>query len=220
MANHSKRARSRKRRPSSNPPRAGAAAENGPGGKAPSATAATASTATATTEPESAPRAPASSTAARVRASAERRRLERLASRPQTAVSRTYGERPKPPWHPLPLSELLILVGAIGVVVGFARGISHGTAPLLAGIAAIAIGTLEVTLREHRSGYRSHMIMLAALPIVVFHSVLLLVLSAFIRVPALANVGLLAVDLALFLVIFKLLRTSFLTARTRAAGRG
>jgi hypothetical protein len=154
-----------------------------------------------------------------VRASAERRRMQRLAAR-QTAVSRRYGERPKPAWHPLPLSELLILVGAIGVVVGFGRGISHGGTPLLAGIAAIAIGTLEVTLREHRSGHRSHMIMLAGLPVVVFHSVLLLVLSAFTRVPAIANVGLLAIDLALFLVLLKLLRTSFLTARTRAAGRG
>ena len=33
------------------------------------------------------------------------------------------------PWHPLPLSELLILIGAIGTVVGLlARGIRPGAA--------------------------------------------------------------------------------------------
>ncbi len=138
----------------------------------------------------------------------------------QTPVSRRYGERPRPPWHPLPLSELLILVGAIGVIVGLRRGISHGGPPLLAGIAAVALGTLEVTLREHRSGFRSHTVMLAALPVVVFHSVVALVISAFARIPAIATVGLLGLDLILFLAMFKLLRTNFLTARTRTAGRG
>lgn len=139
---------------------------------------------------------------------------------PQTPVSRRYGERPRPPWHPLPLSELLIVVGAIGVVVGFRRGVSHGGAPLLAGIAAVALGTLEVTLREHRSGFRSHTVMLAALPVVVFHSVAALAISAFARIPPIATVGLFALDLVLFLALFKLLRSNFLTARTRAAGRG
>jgi hypothetical protein len=150
------------------------------------------------------------------RASAQKARRQAAA---QTPVSRRYGERPRPPWHPLPLSELLILVGVIGVVVGFRRGVSHGGAPLLAGIAAVALGTLEVTLREHRSGFRSHTVMLAALPVVVFHSVLALAISAFARIPAVATVGLFALDLVLFLVLFKLLRSNFLTARTKAAGR-
>jgi hypothetical protein len=139
---------------------------------------------------------------------------------PQTPVSRSYGERPRPPWHPLPLSELLILVGAIGVIVGLRRGLSHGGPPLFAGIAAVALGTFEVTIREHRSGHRSHTIMLAALPVVVFHSVIALAISAFTRVPAVVTLVLLGLDLVLFLALFKLLRTSFLTARTRAAGRG
>ncbi len=134
-------------------------------------------------------------------------------------VSRRYGERPRPPWHPLPLSELLILVGAIGVIVGFGRGLAHGGPPLLAGIAAVALGTLEVTIREHRSGHRSHTVMLAALPVVVFHSVVALGISAFTPIPAVVTVGLLALDLLLFLILFKLLRSNFLTARTKAAGR-
>ena len=100
-------------------------------------------------------------------------------------------------------------MGVIGVVVGFRRGISHGGAPLLAGIAAVALGTLEVTLREHRSGFRSHTVMLAALPVVVFHSVVALAVSAFARIPPVATVGLFALDLVLFLALFKLLRSNF-----------
>jgi hypothetical protein len=192
MAKSSKRARSRKRRP--------AAAGRGPLGAS------------------SAEREQDGAVATVQRPSAARRARPRAPV--QTPVSRRYGERPRPPWHPLPLAELLILVGAIGVVVGLRRGISHGGPPLLAGIAAVALGTLEVTLREHRSGFRSHTVMLAALPVVVFHSMVALVISAFTRIPAIATVGLLGLDLILFLAMFKLLRSNFLTARTRAAGRG
>lgn len=103
--------------------------------------------------------------------------------------------------------------------MGLSRGLSHGGPPLLAGILAVCLGTVEVTLREHRSGHRSHTVMLAVLPVVIFHIAIVLVVSAFTPLPALANVGLLAVDLALFLTMFKLLRGNFLAARTRAVGR-
>jgi hypothetical protein len=203
MAKGSKRGRSRKRRPGASSTAGGAAA---PIAEAVAVDAAegVASARTATGK-------------TRARSSASQRRQSRAPV--QTPVSRRYGERPRPPWHPLPLSELLILVGVIGVIVGFGRGISHGGPPLLAGIAAVAIGTLEVTLREHRSGFRSHTVMLAALPVVIFHSVVALGISAFTRIPAIATVGLLGLDLLLFLLMFRLLRTDFLTARTRAAGR-
>src|SRR5207248_3828483 len=89
------------------------------------------------------------------------------------------GERPRPPWYPLPLSELLILVGAIGTVIGLRRGVSHGGPVLFAGLAAVIVGTVEVTLREHLGGYRSHTIILALLPTIVFHSAVALVVAAF-----------------------------------------
>jgi hypothetical protein len=131
----------------------------------------------------------------------------------------SYGERPQAPWHPLPLSELLILIGAIGTVVGLRRGISHGGPPLFAGIAAVALGTIEVTLREHLGGYRSHTLILALLPVIVLHSVAVLAVAAFTRPPQVLNVGLLVVDFALFVALFKLLRARFLDARTRAISR-
>jgi len=120
------------------------------------------------------------------------------------------GERPPAPWHPLPLSELLILVGAIGAVVGLSRGISHGAAPLIAGLVAVVIGTLEVTLREHLSGYRSHTIMLAVLPVIVLDTALVLLVTPFGTGVRLA---LLVLDVALFALLYKLLRARFLDAR-------
>jgi hypothetical protein len=122
----------------------------------------------------------------------------------------SLGERPQPPWHPLPLSEILILVGIIGVVVGLSRS-TPTTA--LAGVAAVLLGTAEVSWREHRSGFRAHTLLLALLPTVVFHSVVILLLSAFLDLPRVVNFGLLPVDLALALLLFKLLRARFEDAR-------
>jgi hypothetical protein len=147
------------------------------------------------------------------------RRDRAKAGRGSSPRAPTYGERPPAPWHPLPLSELLILVGAIFVVLGVRKldthnpEISKGGATLIAGIAAVAIGTFEVTLREHRSGYRSHTVMLALLPVLVFDSAAVLVVSAFTTAPRLLSVGLLAVDIALFFFLFRLLRARFLEAR-------
>jgi hypothetical protein len=125
----------------------------------------------------------------------------------------SVGERPQAPWHPLPLSELLILVGAIGTIVGIRRGISHGGPVLIAGLAAVVIGTVEVSLREHLSGYRSHTIMLALLPVIALHSIVVLGLAAITTVPPIVNVAMLAVDGAVFAFLYKLLRARFLDAR-------
>ena len=84
---------------------------------------------------------------------------------------------------------------------------------LLAGVGAVVLGTIEVTLREHRGGFRSHTLMLALLPTVVFHTVVILLASAFVSVPRAVNFALLPVDIALALFLFKLLRASFADAR-------
>ena len=135
----------------------------------------------------------------------------------------SVGERPQAPWHPWPLSEMLILIGGVGAVIGMARlghgGITNGGPVLFAGLVAVVLGTLEITWREHNAGYRSHTLILALLPVVVFHSVLALVLAAFTTVPRLLNVGLLFVDAAIFAILFKLLRARFLDARARVVSR-
>jgi hypothetical protein len=115
------------------------------------------------------------------------------------------------------LSELLIVAGAGAVLFALANGPAHSVAALLAGLAAVVIGTLELTLREHFSGYRSHALLLALLPVIVLHSVVVLVVSTFGSFPRLANVGLLAIDVALAFLLFRILRARYVEARRRAA---
>jgi hypothetical protein len=126
----------------------------------------------------------------------------------------SVGERPQAPWYPLPLSELLILVGAIGTVVGLQKGVSNGGPALIAGLAAVIIGTLEVTLREHLSGYRSHTLILSLLPTILLDTALALIVAAFVTpVPVALRVAVLVLDVPLFAFLFKLLRARFKDAR-------
>jgi hypothetical protein len=84
------------------------------------------------------------------------------------------------------------------------------------------IGTVEVALREHRGGYRSHTLILSLLPVIVFHTAVVLIVAAFTTPPRALTIGLLPVDVALFALLFKLLRARFADARRErnfAAGR-
>jgi hypothetical protein len=146
------------------------------------------------------------------RAAAGQRQRTRARDR-RDGTQRSRRERPQAPWHPLPLSELLILVGAIGTVIGLQKGVSHGSAPLLAGLAAVVVGTVEVTLREHLSGFRSHAVLLSLLAATVLHTAVVLIVAAFTHTPRALNVGLLALDAAVFTAVFKLLRARFRDAR-------
>jgi hypothetical protein len=137
-----------------------------------------------------------------------RRASRRERARDQPAAD----ERPRPPWYPLPLSELLILVGAIGTVIGFSRG-AGGRPLLFAGVGAVALGTIEFAVREHLQGYRSHTILLAFIPVVAVHTVLAVALALAGLPATAAALGPLVVDVALFALLFKLLRTRFLDAR-------
>ncbi|HEY8303803.1 MAG TPA: hypothetical protein VIG42_04340 [Solirubrobacteraceae bacterium] len=117
----------------------------------------------------------------------------------------------------------MILAGAIAFVVAISRlrnGPTSGGPLLLAGIAAVSLGTVEVTWREHSSGFRSHTLLLALLPVIVLHSAVVLG-WAFVSKPSqLVNVGMFAIDIAVFALLFRLLRGRFLDARARASSRG
>lgn len=143
-----------------------------------------------------------------------RARADRPQSRHGDSDELDNAGRPRAPWHPLPLSELLILIGGIGLVIGVVRGIAHGGGPpALAGLAAAALGTIEVTWREHRGGFRSHATLLSLLPVVILHSLVIFVVSLATSVPKLLNVGMLAVDLVMFVVLLRYMRGRFTDAR-------
>jgi hypothetical protein len=74
----------------------------------------------------------------------------------------TLDERPPPPWAPLPLTELLVLAGIVLMVWGFVEGGGRAAnAKLAAGLAVASLAGLELAIREHLTGFRSHTTMLA-----------------------------------------------------------
>jgi hypothetical protein len=137
-------------------------------------------------------------------------RAERERKRGQRQLGRE-GERPESPFGGLPVSELAILVGIIAAVVGFLDG---GGAPLVVGLILCALGVVEITAREHFSGYRSHTALLAALPAVALEVALVVALGE----PKQRALLLLAV-VPVFAVLFWLLRRKFLAARQARVAR-
>lgn len=124
----------------------------------------------------------------------------------------SVGERPRAPWHPFPLAELSILVGLVAVAIGAARG-EAGKTLLLVGVVVVVLGTLDTTIREHLSGYRSHAGLLAAVPTALVHGGIALGLFA-LGTPRVTWVLVpLVLDVPLFSVLLKMLRARFEDAR-------
>jgi hypothetical protein len=67
-------------------------------------------------------------------------------------------DRPPAPWGKFPLAELTILGGIVSLIVGIVG--QHPTA-LGIGVALAGLGGMEVAIREHFAGYRSHTTLLA-----------------------------------------------------------
>ena len=70
-------------------------------------------------------------------------------------------EWPPAPWGKFPLSEILVFVGIALMVWGFIDWDGDGNTRLFAGILVAGLGGLELSLREHLAGYRSHSSLLA-----------------------------------------------------------
>jgi hypothetical protein len=115
------------------------------------------------------------------------------------------GERPESPFGGLPISELAIFAGLVGVVVGLING---GGPALIVGVIVCALGVVEITAREHLSGYRSHTILLAAIPAVGLEAGLV---AAFGEPQP--RVLVLVVVVPIYAALFWLLRRRFLSAR-------
>ena len=131
------------------------------------------------------------------------------ASRPR-APARRAANAPREPRRRRAPAGAVAPAAAVGAADPGRRG-RHGdrlaaearrrsaAAPLLvAGIAAVAIGTVEVTLREHLGGYRSHTLLLALLPAIVLPLGGRCSCWRLHAVPRWVNIALLAIDIALF----------------------
>ena len=100
---------------------------------------------------------------------ARRRRAAQAAERgPASAGSKprpgrtTMDDRPPALWAPFPLTELLILAGIVLMTWGFLSGADgNGNAKIAAGLGIASLAGLELTVREHVTGFRSHTTLLA-----------------------------------------------------------
>lgn len=108
-------------------------------------------------------------------------------------------ERPPAPWGSAPLAELVILAGIVALAIGVVGG--HPTA-IGIGVALAGLGGLEVAIREHLGGYRSHTTLLAGAAFVLTTG---LAYYAADQILAVA----LAIGAAAFLITFFLARRAF-----------
>jgi len=108
-------------------------------------------------------------------------------------------ERPKAPWHPVPIVELCVLIGLILIIVGFFRDEPR---LLLAGLVLASLGGLDTALREHFNGFKSHTTLMAG-----FAAVLVAAALYFGRVPW---IGLVAGAVLAFAAVFYWARNAFM----------
>ncbi len=138
---------------------------------------------------------------------AERQTVEIRTERRAHRQLGTEGERPPSPFGGVPVSEIAIFAGLVALVVWLVRG--GGTATLVVGLIVCTLGVLEVTGREHFSGYRSHTTLLAAIPAVgVAIGVISLIGNRSARAPLMILIG-----GPVYALLFWQLRKRFMAAR-------
>jgi hypothetical protein len=119
-------------------------------------------------------------------------------SRPAKRVA-SPDERPPAPWGSAPLAELVILAGIVSLAIGAIGG--HPTAIAL-GVALAGLGGLEVAIREHFAGWRSHTTMLAGFAFVLATGLVFYLAHQLLAVA-------LAVGAVTFAIVFYFARRAF-----------
>jgi Flp pilus assembly protein TadB len=145
-------------------------------------------------------------------ARAERLEARSRQSRAERRTLGTVGDPPPNPFGGVPVSELLILLGLVVLVLWFF--VKLGTPALVSGVVVMLVGVLEFTWREHVSGYRSHTVLLSAIP-----AVGVAVLAITISGERSGDAPLLVTMIPVFLLAFFPLRKRFQRARQARVAR-
>jgi hypothetical protein len=82
-------------------------------------------------------------------------------ARRRAASRRGQDERPPAPWGSFPLVEICVLVGIVMLVLGFIVQGQRGSLLIAVGLVLGSLAGLELSVREHFAGYRSHTVLLA-----------------------------------------------------------
>jgi hypothetical protein len=109
-------------------------------------------------------------------ASERARRAQSSARSPHPAARRPRrgADQPPPaPWGSFPLVELATLIALVMLIAGFFFvGGERGGLMIIAGLVIGSLAGLELAVREHFAGYRSHTLLLAGVPAVTTMGVL------------------------------------------------
>jgi hypothetical protein len=119
-------------------------------------------------------------------------------------------DAPKAPWSPFPLTELIVLLAMALIVGGVLTDGGRRGALLGCGFALVSLAGLELALREHFAGYRSHSTLLAAASAIVVDAPLFLWTD-------LPQIALLVIGAGVFVLVLMRLRRAF---RARSGGVG
>jgi hypothetical protein len=111
----------------------------------------------------------ASATTRAERDEARRRRAEAMrggepSSRParrRASGKTSFEDRPPAPWGSFPLVEIVVFIALVLLVASFFVGPERRAATLLGGLALGSLAGLELSIREHFTGFRSHSALLA-----------------------------------------------------------
>jgi hypothetical protein len=73
-----------------------------------------------------------------------------------------HEDRPKALWGDFPLSEIVVFIGILLLIAGFFVSPPQGFVMIAVGLVLGSLAGLELSIREHFAGYRSHTLLLAA----------------------------------------------------------
>jgi hypothetical protein len=100
--------------------------------------------------------------AARQRRAEAMARGEAPAQRRRSRTGKTsFEDRPPAPWGKFPLVEIVVLIALVLLVGSFLVDSSRRGPMLLGGLALGSLAGLELSIREHFGGFRSHSALLA-----------------------------------------------------------
>jgi uncharacterized integral membrane protein len=111
----------------------------------------------------------------------------------------TPDDRPPAPWGSFPLAELTIFGGIVALVIGI---VGQRQTAIGVGVALAGLGGLEVAVREHFAGYRSHTTLLAGAVFVLTVGILFYLANQVLAVA-------LAAGAVVFAIVFYLARRAF-----------
>src|SRR5438067_13523010 len=133
-------------------------------------------------------------------------RAERDALRRTPPARRATREKPPAPWGSFPLTELVVLLALILGVLGFINLSAHrGKIMVMAAMVLGSLGGLEVSIREHFAGFKSHTTLIAG-----SLAVGAMFLIAIVGRGALGTLGVaVGAGLLIFAVAFRGLRQAF-----------